>query len=523
MNRIQLFIRQYAWFLAKNVLGWALILGSMVLGPLLPGPGGIPMFLVGFALITFPGKRRLTSHVLRGRSFHPSKRYRRLAVAIWLILPAPVAWAGSHIPAVERWAASRGISQSTFWLGGYFVIALFALAVLRLGPYLVNCCMPVMPRIRRTVRPMLRHLGIHLLPPRRHGQEEILRFHESWRARVSETWKKLRPWLPKMIGLIVVPVIFYRLITPIHAQWATIVPYLSRIRWDMFALACLMFATNQYFCRVISWRGVLKGLGYRLPVAASARIWASSELARYIPGTIWQMVGRAFLARPYGLPMTTCSISQVLELVLLLLANIIVAVGTLSLLGSRISEEARPFLRFATILLPCLVAFVHPKVFYPVVNFILRKVHKPLIETQLTGVRLVSLLLLAIAGQAWLGLALWIATHSILGIALNDAWMLSGAYCLAWSAGFCMASIAPSGIGIREAVLGGTLYLVLPTALGSDLDPHAKKALFAAIALMLRLWAAGGELIFAGFAYLWDFDGARGKITPVEAVVVSPD
>jgi hypothetical protein len=38
-----------------------------VAGPLVPGPGGIPLFLIGFALISFPGKRRLTARVLRGK------------------------------------------------------------------------------------------------------------------------------------------------------------------------------------------------------------------------------------------------------------------------------------------------------------------------------------------------------------------------------------------------------------------------------------------------------------------------
>ena len=42
------------------------ILLSFVAGPLVPGPGGIPLFLIGFTLISFPGKRRLTARVLRG-------------------------------------------------------------------------------------------------------------------------------------------------------------------------------------------------------------------------------------------------------------------------------------------------------------------------------------------------------------------------------------------------------------------------------------------------------------------------
>src|SRR5689334_23334480 len=51
------------WFVVKNVIGWLLILTAMVMGPLVPGPGGLPLFLIGFALITFPGKRRITARI----------------------------------------------------------------------------------------------------------------------------------------------------------------------------------------------------------------------------------------------------------------------------------------------------------------------------------------------------------------------------------------------------------------------------------------------------------------------------
>src|SRR4051812_9497580 len=57
------------WLVIKNLLGWILILASWPIGLLVPGPAGLPLFLLGFALISLPGKRRLTARVLRGRPF----------------------------------------------------------------------------------------------------------------------------------------------------------------------------------------------------------------------------------------------------------------------------------------------------------------------------------------------------------------------------------------------------------------------------------------------------------------------
>src|SRR5256885_12116418 len=64
------FFAGYAWLIVKNVIGWAFIFASPFIGFTLPGPGGIPLFLIGFALITFPGKRKLTARVLRGRQMN---------------------------------------------------------------------------------------------------------------------------------------------------------------------------------------------------------------------------------------------------------------------------------------------------------------------------------------------------------------------------------------------------------------------------------------------------------------------
>lgn len=523
MYRLRQFIQDYAWFILKNVLGWLLLLMALVFGPVVPGPGGIPLFLIGFALVTFPGKRRLTARVLRGRLLpNASHAYRLAAWAIALAGAGLTAWiwVRQHSDFEQRLA--RQWSPAITFAIAYAIHALLLLGILRLSVPAINLILRVMPSLRRKVRPALRRHGIRLLPPRwyrhhhplphpstgpferiRRHSEEVVHFGEQWSAAMHRFWNKLRPRLPKLIGLIVVPLVFWRLIQPIWDKRSEILPYLADIRWELLLLAILMFAANQFFCRLLSWRGVLKGLGHRLPFPASARIWASSELARYIPGVVWQVVGRAYLARPYGIPATTCSVSQILEITLYLLANITTAVLTLSFVGGRISDDVRPFLRAATILLPILLGFLHPRIFYPTVNFILRKIGKSVIEQRLSGRRLVGLLLLGITGQFWLGLAIWVATWSILHVRLEHAWLLAGAYCLAWTAGFCLAAMAPSGLGFRELVLGGTLFLVLPPDL--KLDKTAAIALFSAIALLLRLWATAGELLFAAFAYLWNF------------------
>lgn len=149
----------------KNVLGWLLILASFVAGPLVPGPGGIPLFLIGFALVSFPGKRRLTARVLRGRPYRfPAVPFILASLVVAVAVPGLVLWIGrTH----SRWLAAqyqRGpVAVLLLYLVGVAVVWVMA----RLTPHALNLLLRVIARGRRSVRPWLRRHRICLLPPRR--------------------------------------------------------------------------------------------------------------------------------------------------------------------------------------------------------------------------------------------------------------------------------------------------------------------------------------------------------------------
>src|SRR2546430_2328800 len=91
-RRLRDFLNEYAWFIARNVIGWILVLSALPVGFLFPGPLGFPIFLIGFALITFPGKRRLTARFLRGRRLVLEARaYAVVALFVSIAIPG-IAW-----------------------------------------------------------------------------------------------------------------------------------------------------------------------------------------------------------------------------------------------------------------------------------------------------------------------------------------------------------------------------------------------------------------------------------------------
>ena len=171
-SRRQRFLASYVWLILKNVIGWVLILAALVAGPLVPGPGGIPLFLIGFALISFPGKRRLTARVLRGRPVRAGGwPFVFVCLLVALAVPAVALAAGRRHVARVAWVYERG----PLALAGVYAAAAAAVwLAARASPAALNLLLRGVARGRRKFRPWLRRHRIHLLPPRwrrRHAHE----------------------------------------------------------------------------------------------------------------------------------------------------------------------------------------------------------------------------------------------------------------------------------------------------------------------------------------------------------------
>jgi hypothetical protein len=165
LSRKQRFFAGYVWFVLRNLIGWTLILLSLVAGPLVPGPGGIPLFLIGFTLVTFPGKRKLTARVLRGRGIQFQRRALMLTIAgVSLVVPALALWLfGARLDWLERLHEKGPLTRVVSYLLGVVVLGVAGGGAI----LLVNLLLRAMPPIRRRVRPWLRRHRIRLLPPRR--------------------------------------------------------------------------------------------------------------------------------------------------------------------------------------------------------------------------------------------------------------------------------------------------------------------------------------------------------------------
>ena len=218
------------------------------------------------------------------------------------------------------------------------------------------------------------------------------------------------------------------------------------------------------------------------------------------------------LVRPYGVGGAVCSTSQVLELALFLLANVLVATTACLYFGWRNLEGlARYWFLGAAAMAPLLAAVVWPPVFYGIANRILSAIGRDPLPGRVKAGRLFGVL----AGYGglllWQGLAIWLVTSDVLNLPPQKWWVVAGAYCLAWTAGF-VAIWAPGGLGVRELVFVLVMRVAVPDAVIASVgDPAAWTAFLAFLAVLLRLWATAGELLVAGLALVADPPGSRGR------------
>jgi hypothetical protein len=513
---VQRLIISYAWIILKNLIGWVLILVAWPVGLALPGPGGIPLFIIGFALVSFPGKRKLTARVLSGKPIPRDSRPFRIGMSILIVLAPVIAiiWLNQHT-AVDTWSTWRRVWVS---MCAYAIVVTILLPLGLHSHRVVSALLRFMSQARRKVRPWLRRHGIDLLPPRRRRRRlwdsdtrdpdpEIIEIHERHYDRLHRIGRFVRRWGKRILAIAITAAIFVYMFRQIVEHWDTVRPELEDLSAIRFALATAMFALFLGF-RALSWRRILVGFGHRIPLAPITRIWSTSELARYLPGAIWQVVGRVFLLKPYGVRGSICSTSQILELATFLLANVIVASLCLLWYLAKMNPQARVWVIVAMALVPVLGLLLHPKVFYGMANRILTRLGKPPIVARLSGFALSRLLFRLVLALLWQNAAVFILLQPVLDLKIDHWWTVAGAYSLAWVAGF-LAVWAPGGLGVRELVFMAAMQVVMPEEARIDLEQSQPVLL--TLALILRLWATVGELIVAILSYIADYRGALGR------------
>lgn len=267
--------------------------------------------------------------------------------------------------------------------------------------------------------------------------------------------------------------------------------------WWLLAASVVGLITRVYFTQ--TWMWMLQNLGgdakhHRVQLYS---VYAKAWMGRYIPGGAAWIVGKIYFASKLGISKIKLGVSSLLEGGLQIIIQLVLACALLAF-DPRINQIYPGGTGWLILLAVLGLVVVWPNVFNPVFKFAYQKVKKESIDpSHLPSHRLI------LGGLLWFVLTAVTSALSyfFVGMAIDqqvgieDLLFIMGTSSLA--GGLSMLAIfAPSGLGVREAVVIASASLIM--------SPE-NALVFAAVS---RLWTIVIDLVYWASVTLW----ARGAL-----------
>jgi hypothetical protein len=308
-----------------------------------------------------------------------------------------------------------------------------------------------------------------------------------------------RPRLRRAVGIALTILVLAFLVGAVASQWTELREH--ELAFDAVWLGpALVVLVALHALAAFGWDLTLAALGHQLRPVRAQSIWAQSLLARYVPGSLLAVVTRVLPSEREGVPRRTTLATLVYEQGLMFVSAVMISAS--ALIGdSPLGTAAQIALLCAA---PLLLAAMHPRVFGPIANRVLRPFGREPLPVLLPLRTVLALLCFYLAVWAVFGVGAFLAARTVFELGLADLPAVTTAQALGYSVALATV-IFPGGLGVRDA----TFALVLDRALPGGF------ALAAAIAIAVRLVTTVAEVIYATGAMLL---GRRTKAPAAGAV-----
>jgi len=278
--------------------------------------------------------------------------------------------------------------------------------------------------------------------------------------RESSGW---RWWLRRvgrpLIGLTLLAAVVWAVVQ----QWPQVRETIFAIEVSHLLLS-LVVAMAGMVCNVMAFNTVLDALNSRVRPAEACRCYLVGQLAKYVPGSVWAFALQMELAKKAGVPRVNGFTATIVTLGLSVVSALVI--GLIALPHLLEIGGGAPWLILA--LLPVAVVCALPPVLTRLVNLLLRLLRRRRLPSALGWAHVGVALGWTSLAWASFGTHLWLLTSSEASLG-PYGWVQSlGVFALAMTAS-SLALVAPSGIGVREAIIAVALAPSLPVGVALGL------------------------------------------------------
>jgi len=256
--------------------------------------------------------------------------------------------------------------------------------------------------------------------------------------------------------------------------------------WWLVLLSGAVFLSG-HAVLVQTWRSMLTCWEARLPFWGAARIWSVSNLARYLPGKIWNIGAMGAMSKNAGVSPVAASGSAILSTLVNLLAGFAVAIISGRALLEQ-SSQGRGAIAILIVIIAAGMLLIAPWLMPRVAPIIARMAGRP-VEATLPGWAVVYALVGNVVAWLLYGAAFQLFVLGLLGSLAGGYAEYLAAYTISYLLGY-LVFFAPAGIGVRE----GAMVTVLASA-GLTTAPEA-----ALVAITSRVWLTLLEVV-PGFVF----------------------
>ncbi len=263
-------------------------------------------------------------------------------------------------------------------------------------------------------------------------------------------------------------------------NWAQV----SQVAWQgnvPMLLASAALALLHLPATALIWREAMRFIGLETPARWAVKAYLVAQLARYVPGGIWDVAGRLYLSSDRGLPKGPVSVTILVEMVLGVVTGATIFLASLLFWDRPLPPEA--FYISAVFVLAGLVV-LHPAILRPVLSVAARLLRRESAPLPLSYGQVLLLAGYHVLARLVIGVSFFCFAAALTPLDWSLLPALTGIFVAAWVMGFVVV-FAPQGLGVREGVMVLLLSFYMPVAAAS------------VIAVAFRVWLSLRDLAMA--------------------------